>query len=172
MGALEALLFASPRPLSASELADATGVDENQIVRVLMEMEADLKSRDDRGLELQRVAGGYRLVTKGIYDELIRTLHTTTIDAPLSQAALETVAIIAYEQPVTRAEIEDIRGVQCGSTLNTLVERGLIAEAGRREAPGRPILYVTTPRFLEELGLDSIEELPELPELDMLRQVR
>ena len=115
-----------------------------------------------RGIQLVEVAGGFLLVTRARFFPYLRGLAPASRPAPLSAAALETLAVVAYRQPLTRSEIEAIRGVNCESALATLLERGLIEVAGHRQAPGRPALYRTTRRFLEQFGLRSLEDLPPL----------
>ncbi|OUM94897.1 MAG: SMC-Scp complex subunit ScpB [Firmicutes bacterium ZCTH02-B6] len=160
---LEAVLFASPEPVSLNDLARVTGWDQEGVHAALALLRQRLEA-PDRGLCLLEVAGGWQLATKPELAELLQSLLAPRPPAPLSQAALETLAIIAYRQPITRAEIEQLRGVRVDSALQSLLERELIEEAGRADAPGRPILYRTTPRFLEWTGLSSLADLPPLPE--------
>jgi len=161
---LEALLFSSGEPLSAERLAEITRVDVEQVRRVLMEYAEELAD-DARGILLVEVAGGYALRTKPSLAEYVGRLELPRV-APLSNAALETLAIIAYKQPVTRAEIEEIRGVRCDAALATLLARRLVREAGRKDAPGRPFLYVTTRQFLEYFGLRDLADLPPPEEFE------
>jgi len=163
VAALEALLFASPDPVSTSGLCRLTGWDEAGVQAALSLLEEGLRS-GTRGVCLQKVAGGWQLVTKPQFADLIAAAGAARSPAPLSQAALETLAIVAYRQPVTRAEIEQLRGVRVESALQSLLDRELIEEAGRADAPGRPILYRTTQRFLQWCGLNSLADLPPLPE--------
>jgi segregation and condensation protein B len=158
---LEALLFSTSEPVALGELARVLGVDESVVAEALSRLEADY-CRPERGFMLERVAGGFRLASKPDYASLIVDLLRPVRNSGLSQAALETLAIVAYKQPVTRAEVEAIRGVRAEAALNSLLERELVEECGRKEAPGRPILYRTTERFLVEFGLQSLEELPPL----------
>lgn len=154
---VEGLIFAADRPLSAQEIAEIIGLDP-PAVEALVE---DIRSRyADGALTIRRVGGGFQLVTKPELSPWIEKLGRPVIHAPLSPAATEALAIITYEQPVTKAEIEQIRGVRSDSALNSLLERGLICEVGRKEGPGRPILYGTTAKFLEHFGLASADELP------------
>ena len=157
-GALEALLFVSGEPLPAERMARVLGVPEAVVRDALQRLAAACRA-PGRGLELVEVAGGWQLVTRPEYARAVEELLRPRRQA-LSRAALETLAIIAYRQPVTRAEIEAIRGVQSEAGLRTLLERGLIREVGRKEAPGRPILYGTTPLFLQQFGLRDLSELP------------
>lgn len=158
---LEALLFASPEPLSLKRLADLTGLEEKAVRTLLDELRQDY-DRGGRGLALLEAAGGYQLATRADFDEYVARLFPDRQQAGLSRAALETLAVVAYNQPATRAEIEHIRGVASDRSLTTLVEKGLVQEAGRRDAPGRPILYTTTPLFLQHFGLKDLTELPRL----------
>lgn len=157
---VEALLFVASEPLTPLEMARALqcGVDE-----VLAALDA-LRDRLDAtksSLQVMAIAGGYQLCTRPAYAEVIgRMLARET--GKLSRAALETLAVIAYRQPVTQPEIEAVRGVACSSVLRTLLERNLICEAGRKPAPGRPILYTTTPSFLHYFGLRDLSELPTI----------
>ena len=112
-------------------------------------------------LEVRQVAGGYRMLTLPEFGEYLRKLHQKEVDSRLSKAALETLAIIAYKQPILRADVEAIRGVACGETIRSLMEKHLVNIAGRAEEPGRPILYGTTRRFLELFGLNNIKDLPQ-----------
>ncbi|HEY8496691.1 MAG TPA: SMC-Scp complex subunit ScpB [Limnochordales bacterium] len=163
VAALEAILFASPEPVSTDSLARLTGWDGEGVQAALRLLRQRLEA-SDRGLCLLEVAGGWQLATKPDFAGLIKALLEPRPPAPLSQAALETLAIIAYRQPITRAEIEQLRGVRVDSALQSLLERELVEEAGRADAPGRPILYRTTQRFLEWTGLNSLADLPPLPE--------
>ncbi|HHY61190.1 MAG TPA: SMC-Scp complex subunit ScpB [Clostridia bacterium] len=157
---LECLLFASNTAVSAKELASVVGITEQEVEELLAEMMRE-HEKPSRGIQIYQVAGGYKMATKPDYAGYIEKLCRYK-PSPLSKAALETLAIIAYRQPVTRAEIEAIRGVKVDHLLANLLERNLIQEVGRKESPGRPILYGTTTEFLEYLGLNSIEELPPL----------
>lgn len=158
---LEALLFASPEPLSLKRLSDLMGLEEKAVRALLDELRQDY-DRGGRGLTLLEVAGGFQLATRAEFDEYVSRLFPDRQQAGLSRAALETLAVVAYNQPTTRAEIEHIRGVASDRSLATLVDKGLVQEAGRRDAPGRPILYATTPLFLQHFGLKDLTELPRL----------
>ncbi|HVM43026.1 MAG TPA: SMC-Scp complex subunit ScpB [Gemmatimonadales bacterium] len=162
---LEAALFAAPRPLALDELAvldaDAT---EDDWRRALAEL-SDHYQTEGHGVELAEVAGGWQITTLPIFAEAIERAAFAARPAKLSGAALEVLAIVAYRQPVGRAEIEDIRGVACGGVLRMLQERGLLEVAGRSEGLGRPILYATTPLFLELVGLADLADLPRTEEL-------
>ena len=156
---LEALLFASGEPVSLDRLIDATGEPRERVARVLEEMRAQPRG----GLLVAEVAGGWMLCTRPEYAPFITRLLRVQPQR-LSRAALETLAIIAYRQPITGPEIEAIRGVSIDGVLGTLLARGLVCEAGRKQAPGRPILYKTTEEFLRYLGIRDLAELPPLEE--------
>ncbi|MGE5590674.1 MAG: SMC-Scp complex subunit ScpB [Bacillota bacterium] len=170
---LEALLFASPEPLSLKRLSGLTGLEEKAVRALLEELRQDY-DRGGRGLTLLEIAGGFQLATRAEFDEYVARLFPDRQQAGLSRAALETLAVVAYNQPATRAEVEHIRGVASDRSLATLVDKGLLQEAGRRDAPGRPILYATTPLFLQHFGLKDLAELPRLDDfpvsIDALEQ--
>lgn len=160
---LEAILLASTEPLSIKKIGDVMGLDERD-ARILMD---DLRKDYDapgRGLAIMELAGGFVLTTRSEYAEYVDRLLQPRSKG-LSHAALETLAIIAYRQPITKAEIEGVRGVKVDRSLETLVERRLVVDVGRKEAPGRPVLYGTTPEFLKYFGLKDIKDLPPI-ELD------
>jgi len=158
--AIEALLFAAAEPLSLEEMARILEITEMEVLLYITELRSYLSK--GRGIGLQEVAGGYQLTTRPEFSAFVERLGRPKPPPPLSQAAMETLAIILYRQPVTRAEIESIRGVRCETALQTLEERGLIEEIGRKEAIGRPILYGVTTRCLHYFGLRSADDLPEL----------
>lgn len=160
---LEALLFAASEPLTLPRLAAAVGLPEKQVRADLLELASHLDA-GGHGIALTEIAGGFQLLTRPEHAERIAALQAPR-PAPLSKAALETLAIIAFRQPVTRAAVDELRGVHSEGALATLVDRGLVADAGRAEAPGRPFLYVTTRQFLEHCGLRSLEELASLADL-------
>ena len=160
---LEAILLASTEPLSIKKIGDVMGLDERD-ARILMD---DLRKDYDapgRGLAIMELAGGFVLTTRAEYAEYVDRLLQPRSKG-LSHAALETLAIIAYRQPITKAEIEGVRGVKVDRSLETLMERRLVVDVGRKEAPGRPVLYGTTPEFLKYFGLKDINDLPPI-ELD------
>jgi segregation and condensation protein B len=161
-GHIEALLFAHGNPLTGDKLAEMLEIDRENISQLLEELKQDM-ANSDRGLVILEVAGGYQLCTKPELAPVIERL-VDVHESRLSLAAMETLAIIAFKQPVTRQEIENIRGVKVESVIATLVERSLIREVGRKEAIGRPILYGTTEEFLKCFGLNSLSDLPNLSE--------
>jgi segregation and condensation protein B len=165
---LEALLFAAGEVLSAARVADL--LDElpvNIIEDLISELNADYV-RDGRAFRIQEVAGGWRLVTLAEFAPWVRRLMESGRPARLSQAALETLAIVAYKQPVTRAELESIRGVSVDAVIQTLVDRGLVRIVGRGDGLGRPLLYGTSDHFLEYFGLAGLDALPKPEELQIL----
>lgn len=156
---IEAMLFVSAEPVEIQQLAQALDVTASVVERGLKELEESLRTR---GLRLQRNAGRVQLTTAAELANLIETFLGLEAVTHLSRAALETLAIIAYQQPVTRPHVDSVRGVNSDAMLKSLLSKGLIQESGRAEGPGRPILYSTTPEFLQHFGLNSIMELPPL----------
>ena len=159
---LEALLFVAERPLTTGELAQLTSVPALHVEAALGALEADLLERSS-GLRLQRHDDAWQLVTAPELGPRLAA-YAARNEPPLSAAAIEALAIVAYRQPCTRADVERVRGVDSDYVLRSLLHRRLIAEVGRRDTPGRPILYGTTFGFLERFGLTSLDELPALPE--------
>ena len=164
---VEALVLSSSEPISAAKLAEIIPYcDAGEVKDLVNELNTEY-AEQDRSFEIWEVAGGFQIRTRAEFSGYLQKLQKERA-LRLSQAALETLAIIAYRQPVTRAEIEDVRGVDVGATVKSLLERHLIRIAGQREVPGRPMLYGTTRRFLEIFGLESLKNLPTLRELDEL----
>ena len=161
---LEALLFSTARPVRKKDLADVLEATPEAVEEALVLLAADA-DRPERGLRLESVAGGWRFVTRPEHDGLLRRFHDVSERSRLSLAALETLAIIAYRQPITLPEIQEIRGVNSASVLNTLFEKNLVTTAGRKSVVGSPFLYRTTPDFLIRFGLKDIGELPRPEEL-------
>ena len=154
-GAIEAMLFVTDEPVGTISLADMLEVEPGQAERALVELRDQLEG-ENRGIQLREVAGGWRLYTHPAY-------YVLSCDTrKLSQAAMETLAIVAYLQPVTRSGVASVRGVNSDSSINSLVEKGLVREAGVADAPGNPALYATTRAFLEKFGLRSTADLPDL----------
>lgn len=165
---LEAMLFVSSEPLSTTRLVAALGdVTKAEVEQALQRLAADLET-EGRGIRLVEIAGGYRLVTKQEYAPWIKRLDKAKSAAKLSRSALESLAIIAYKQPIVRSEIEEIRGVETSGVIRTLLERKLVRIVGRKEVPGRPIMYGTTKFFLEHFGLKDLSQLPPLREFKEL----
>ncbi len=161
--AVEAMLFAAPQPLTLADMARASGMPESQVHSALRSLQEEY-AKQERGILLQYVGQGYQLFSRPEFSTMIQELGRQRQVPALSRAALETLSVVAYRQPITRAEVESLRGVRSDGTLTTLSERGLIAEGGRKDTVGRPILYVTTQQFLVEFGLGDLEDLPPLPE--------
>ena len=166
--AAEAILFAAGEPLELVRIAEALELDEEYTVKILERLGAELDERES-GLCLVRMEDRYQLCTRTQFADVIRGVLEVKKNAPLSSAAFEVLAVIAYNQPVTKSYIEQVRGVDCSSVINTLCQRGLVEEKGRLELPGRPLLYGTTPDFLKCFCMSSLTELPELPEKDLPR---
>ncbi len=161
---LEGLLFlVGDEGLSSTQLVDVLEMEEAQIEQYLDEMMKAYVEDEEKGIEIVHFGGIYKFVSKEKVHEYAEKLFASTKMATLSQAALETLAIIAYKQPITRAEIEEIRGVGCDMMIRKLLARSLIKECGRSDAPGRPFLYEVTPEFMDSFQLESLKELPELP---------
>lgn len=157
---VEAILLASPEPLTIKRIAEVIGLDEKD-ARILMDDLRKEYEQPGRGLYVQEMAGGFVLTTRPQYAEYVERLVQPR-GKGLSHAALETLAIIAYRQPITKAEIEGVRGVKVDRAVETLLERGLIREVGRKDAPGRPALFGTTKDFLQYFGLKDLKDLPPL----------
>jgi segregation and condensation protein B len=158
---LEALLFSAHHPLTAGRLAELMNLSGTRAVRqAIKQLNTDYEV-SDRSFRIEQVAGGYQLLTLPEFGDVLKKLHQREIDAKLTKPALETLAIIAYKQPILRADIEAVRGVACGEMIRSLMEKHLVKIAGRAEEPGRPILYGTTKRFLEVFGLNTLADLPQ-----------
>ncbi|MGB9896988.1 SMC-Scp complex subunit ScpB [Thermanaerothrix sp.] len=158
---LEALIFVAPAPVSVAQLATVVGTDEETVIAALSRLQ---ESYQQRGLRLRLHQGRYELTTAPEVSVYVERLLGLEVGAKLSKAALETLAIIAYRQPITRAGIEAIRGVNSDSVVRSLLAKGLIEERGRADLPGRPLLYGTTSDFLAYFGLESLEQLPPIEE--------
>jgi segregation and condensation protein B len=156
---LEAVLFVAPVAVNMSQLATALDITEREVEKVLSQLEEDYQ---DRGLRIQRHAGRIQLTTAPETGESVERFLGLEISTYLSQAALEALSIVAYEQPVTRPHVDSIRGVNSDGVMKSLLHKGLIQDIGRADGPGRPILYATTPEFLQQFGLNSLQEMPPL----------
>ncbi len=163
--ALEAILFTSGEPVAAQRLAQALEIDEFTLKKVLLSLEDRLLR--DSGLALWNAEDRYQLVTKPAIAGIVRKAMEIRRDIPLSPASFEVLAIIAYRQPVTKAYVEQTRGVDCSGIISNLVIKGLIEEKGRLELPGRPLLYGTTDNFLRCFGIETLEQLPDLAEIEL-----
>lgn len=161
---LEALLFLSGELLLISAIKDVIELPEPEIKRLMEELMAEYKNRNT-GLLIVEIANGYQMVTNPQYSDWVKKFRSIHISSKLSVPALETLAIMAYKQPIIRAEIEQLRGVNSDSAIRTLLERRLIKIMGRKEVPGRPFLYGTTREFLQYFGLKDLTELPTLKDL-------
>lgn len=159
--AIESMLFVSGEPLALRELSNNLGLKEKNVEEILNEMSNEYEDKN-RGIRLISINGGYQLVTKSENSDFVQKLLKKNKKHSLSQASIESLAIIAYKQPITRIDIDEIRGVKSESAITRLIERGLIKDIGRLEVPGRPILYGTTDEFLRQFGLQTIKELPSL----------
>ncbi len=168
--AVEAILLTLERPVTPAKIGEALRLPSDDVspaIQVERAIDAlnEVYESTGRAFRIERVAGGYRVMTRPEQAEAVAAFQSARAGAKLSRAAVETLAIIAYRQPITRAELEGIRGVACGEVLRTLLEKRLIAIAGRAEEVGRPMLYGTSKRFLEEFGLASLKDLPKVEEL-------
>jgi segregation and condensation protein B len=168
---LEAALFASARPITTDELAALDGDASRAELQSALDEIREHYDVEGHGVELSELAGGWQILTRAEYTEAIERAQLAARPARLSGAALESLAIIAYRQPISRSEIEEIRGVAVGGMLKSLHERGLIDVVGRGEGLGRPLLYGTTPLFLEHFALRHLEELPRADELAIALRV-
>lgn len=164
---VESLLFASDAPLAADKIKSILEIKDRKIVDSVLTNLAQEYEAQKRGFLLREVAGGYQLRTRPEYRQWVRRMKQGR-PARLSRPAMETLAIVAYKQPVLRSDVEHLRGVDCGGTLRTLLERGLIRVLGRKELPGRPMVYGTTKRFLEIFDMKDLSELPTLKDLEEL----
>ena len=162
-GALEAILFASGEPVPVSRLAQALDLDEETTGRIAEDWMQDVNTRQG-GMTALRLEDGYQLCSSKDYAAYVRKAMDIRRNTPLSQAAMEVLAIIAYNQPVTRPFVEQVRGVDCSGVMQSLQQKGLIEEKGRMDLPGRPLLYGTTQNFLRCFGVSSIDQLPPLPQ--------
>ncbi len=164
---VEALLFAVKDPISVRKISEIIdGTDAKEIREKIHQLREEYDAYD-RGFQIEEIANGFQLLSRPEYHEWISRIRKKSIEGKLSQPALETLAIIAYKQPIIRAEIEAIRGVQSGQMIRTLIEKRLVKIVGRDEVLGRPLLYGTTTNFLEHFGLKSIKDLPKVEDLEV-----
>lgn len=164
--AFEAVLYAGGEPISIDRLSQVFEITPEEVVNT-MDLLAEKMKNNGSGLELLRLENTYQFATKGVYMEYIKKAFDMRRRTPLSSAALEVLAVVAYNQPVTKSFIEQVRGVDCSGVVTTLIEKGLIEERGRLELPGKPLLYGTTKTFLRSFSLSDLTELPELPKSDV-----
>lgn len=167
---LEAMLFASGDPIDASKLAEVLDIDIETVTKMLVYLGASYDERES-GLMLIRVDNKYQICTREEHSEEVRKLLEIRKNTPLSNAAFEVLAIIAYNKTVTKSFIEQVRGVDCSGPVSSLVQKGLIEEKGRLDLPGRPLIYGTTDRFLRCFSLNSLEDLPELPKTEEIEKI-
>lgn len=161
---IEALLFASEKPISVDQIKEVlTEFDSREIRTILLELKCEYENLG-RSFRIYEIAGGFQMATEPVYAQHLKAFYKAKFKDKLTRPALETLAIIAYRQPITKAEIEDIRGVNVDGVIKSLAERVLVKVAGRKDAPGRPIIYSTTKEFLDRFGLNSLSELPKLSE--------
>lgn len=165
-GAFEAVLFAAGEPVSQEKLAEIFGITNSEVELVATCLEEKLRLIVS-GIELVRAEKSYQLCTRASHAEFVTKYLEIKRTSPMSKPALEVLAVVAYRQPVTKGYVEQIRGVDCSGIMNTLVEKGLVEEKGRLDAPGRPILYGTTLEFLKRFGLNSLSDLPEIDDGQM-----
>ena len=161
---IEAILFVAGEPVNLTDLAHALDLTVSELIPALDQLK-DEYDRGNRGMRLNRFGESVQLSTRPDYAPYIERLLQPVQKQSLTQAAMETLAVVAYKQPVTRAEVEQVRGVKCDYSIQSLMKKELIAEVGRKEALGRPILYGTTETFLAHFGLTSLEDLPPMPEI-------
>ena len=159
--ALEALLLTTHHPLTAGRIGEVLDLPTTKPIRKAIKQLNETYASTGRSFRIEQVAGGFQILTLPDFGDLLKKFHQKEVDAKLTKAAIETLAIIAYKQPILRADVESIRGVACGETIRSLMEKHLVKIAGRAEEPGRPILYGTTKRFLELFGLNSVKDLPQ-----------
>lgn len=165
---VEALIFVSDKPFGINNIRDVVdNVPEAQVRQVIDELNAEYE-QTGRSFIIQEVAGGFRMATRPEFASWLKSFYKSKVKERLTRPSLETLAIIAYKQPVTKPEIEAIRGVNTDGVITTLLERNLIKIAGRKDTPGRPLLYATTNEFLAHFGLGAISEMPKLPEVQQL----
>ena len=164
-GRIEAILFVAGEAVCIRDLAKALRVEEKELKETLKKIGSEY-DYEQRGFMLKRFGEKVQLATRPLYSEDVLRLLQPVQQQSLSQAAMETLAVVAYKQPVTRAEVEQIRGVKCDYSLQSLMMKGLIQEAGRKDTIGRPILYATTDMFLSHFGIQGLEDLPPLPETE------
>ena len=163
LSAFEAVLFASGEPMSIERVAQVFEITPDEVIKVMEELSKKLK-KNDSGLHIVRLENMYQLATKQDFALYIKRAFDIRRRTPLSPAALEVLAVVAYNQPVTKSFIEQVRGVDCSGVVTTLIEKGLLEERGRLELPGKPLLYGTTKNFLRCFSLSDLSELPPLPQ--------
>ena len=158
----EAILFASGESVSSARICEALAISSEELDKIMI-MLRDRMEDSGSGLKLLKLENSYQLCSKEIFADPIRTVMDLKRRVPLSSAAMEVLAVVAYNQPVTKSYVEQVRGVDCSGVISSLIEKGLLEEKGRLELPGRPLIYGTTDQFLRCFSLSSLSELPELP---------
>jgi len=164
---IEAILFAADKPVSIEQFVIIVELDYNTVEKLIYELQLEYDTAK-RAFQIMEIANGFQICTRSEYAPWIKKFYTTEVSSRISTSSLEALAIIAYKQPVTRAEIEEIRGVSSDSVIHTLLERNLISMIGRKEAPGRPLMYGTTTEFLIHFGLRDLSELPSIDEIEKM----
>jgi len=168
---IEAMLFISDKPVTIEQIRDVVGIlDAGQVRQIISELNTEYE-QSNRGIRITEVAGGFRMITPPQLAPFLRKMYKQRRAERLSKPALETLAIIAYKQPLTRLEIETLRNVNVDGVMSSLVEKGLIRITGRKNAPGRPFVYGTTRQFLEYFGLKSLDELPKMEDFTKLKAI-
>ena len=162
--AVEAILFANGSPITAQHIADCLEIDVSEVHLLVSDLITEYQA-DGRGIKIVRLHDSYQMCSNGEYGEYVRRALDKRRNTPLSNSALEILSIVAYNQPVTKSYIEQVRGVDCFYGVNSLVEKGLLEEKGRLDAPGRPILYGTSMEFLRVFGINELDDLPTLPKI-------
>lgn len=162
---VEAVFLVADEPLSLRKLAKAAGLGDAAEARQIIRRLQEIYERDESAFQIEELAGGFQMLTRPRFHRWLVRLRSTAPEMRLTGAAKETLAIVAYRQPIMRADVESIRGVHCGETLRQLMEKGLVRIAGRHDSLGRPVLYGTTRKFLQVFGLKSLKELPEVVDL-------
>lgn len=159
---IEALIFASGDPVATDRICEILSINSDEVAKTVATLNAGYE-KNDSALRIIKLNDSYQLITESKFAPIIRKMLEIQRNTPLSPAAFEVLAAVAYNQPVTRAFIEQVRGVDCSGVVSSLVEKGLIEERGRLELPGRPLIYGTTDGFLRSFGIESLDDLPELP---------
>ena len=167
---IEAILFVAGEPVKISELAQALEIEEKEAIRAVEALERHF-DEEKRGITVKRYGDHLRLETRAEYAPYVERMLQPIQRQSLSQTVMETLAVIAYRQPTTKGEVEQVRGVKCDYSVQSLLNKGLIKEVGRKEALGRPILYATTDKFLEHFGISDLRELPPLPDPEPVEKV-
>ena len=167
---IEAIMFVAGEPVAINDLSIALGVSDMETIRAVEELERAM-DEEKRGITVKRYGDHLRLETRAEYAPYVERMLQPVQRQSLSQTAMETLAVIAYRQPTTKGEVEQVRGVKCDYSVQSLLQKGLIKEVGRKEALGRPILYATTDKFLEHFGISDIRELPPLPDPQPVEKV-